>query len=75
MAEIIPLKKGVEIEHACKKYTHKTGIPEMIHKKIYGDTGKDETEKKKNYNIRLKKHKATKEEAKPDGNKAASKYS
>ncbi len=79
MAGIISLKKGVEIEYACKKYTHKTGIPEEIHKKIYGDTGNNDAEKKKNYAIRLKKHKYAPEkmesekDVKTDGDKTASK--
>ena len=71
---IIPLKKGVEIVHACKTYTHKTGIPEKIHKELYGKTGKDDAEKKRIYAIRLKKHKATKEEEPvKDGNKGTGK--
>ena len=65
VGNIIPLKKGIEIEHACKKYTHKTGIPEKIHKAIYGNAGDTDAEKKRIYATKLKKHKAAKEKPEP----------
>lgn len=60
--KIIPLNVGVEIVHACKRYTHKTGIPEEIHKAIYGnlikgkDGGVDQKESDKLYKKKLEIH-------------------
>ena len=67
---IIPLKKGVEIIHACKTYTHKTGIPESIHLEIYGSLSKDAKESKKLHDKKLKKHKFV--EPVKDGTKGTS---